>query len=112
MPKRLLPLRPKTRIQRWRKFRRLTQEQLAERVDKTKGWVSQIEKGTIPYTQDTLEALADALGTDPASLLRSDPEEDKDLWAVWDEARPGERVQIIEVAKALVSAGRRPQRDN
>lgn len=60
-------------IREWRKYRRLTQEQLAERIDQTSGAISQLENGLINYTQPTLEALAVALSCEPGDLLSRDP---------------------------------------
>ena len=53
----------------WREFRGLTQEQLAERITRTKATVSRIETGDIGYTREFLEAAADVLGTHPGILL-------------------------------------------
>lgn len=61
-----------------------------------------LERGKRGYTQDMLEALAEALGTDPASLLMRDPTDPDAIWSIWDQAQPGERRQIIEVAHALL----------
>jgi len=62
-------------IREWRKYRGLTLEQLAERVDLSHGALSQLERGVINYTQPTLEALASALNCEPADLLTGDPKE-------------------------------------
>lgn len=63
--------------------------------------LSRIETGKSPYTQDFLEMAAGAYMTDVASLLIRDPTDSEALWSIWDQAQPGERRQIIEVAKAL-----------
>lgn len=64
-------------IKEWREFRGLTQQQLAEMIgeDTKKGSISRIEDMTTGYTQDTLEAIANALGTHPATLLMRGPTE-------------------------------------
>lgn len=67
--------------------------------------LSRIESGVQPYTQDVLESAAEALRTDPASLIMRDPEADEPIWSIWDQAQPGERRQIVEVAKALTKTG-------
>jgi transcriptional regulator with XRE-family HTH domain len=56
-------------IREWREFRGLTQEQLAERIARTKATVSRIETGDIAYTREFLEVAADVLGTHPGILL-------------------------------------------
>jgi transcriptional regulator with XRE-family HTH domain len=66
-------------IKEWREFRDLSQEQLAELIsqatgkDTTKTSISRIENGEQGYTQDSLEAIADALGTHVATLLSRPP---------------------------------------
>lgn len=80
----------------------LTLEQLADRVEMTHASLSRIERGLQPYSQVTLEAIAHALQTDPASLLMRDPESPDAIWSIWDQAQPGERLQIEAVARALV----------
>lgn len=107
MPRRIRSERPRRRtfIKQWRLHRGLTQEQLAGRLDMSTAQLSRIEAGVQPYTQDVLESAAEALQTDPASLIMRDPEADDAIWSIWDHAKPGERRQIVEVAKALTKTG-------
>lgn len=65
----------RTYIREWREFRGLTQEQLADAIDRTKATVSRIETGDIAYTREFLEAAADTLGTHPGILLMRPPTE-------------------------------------
>lgn len=95
-------MRRRTFIRAWREYRNLTQDQLSERLDMSKAQLSRIENGLQPYTQDFLEACADALLTDPASLLMRDPTSPEAIWSLWDQARPGERRQIVESAADIV----------
>lgn len=94
----------RTFIREWRKFRNLTLEALADRLNMTPSHLSMLERGQRGYTQETLEAIADALGTDAASLLMRNPTEAEGIWSLWDQAKPGERRQIIEVVKAIKRA--------
>jgi len=94
--------RHKTFFRQWREHRGLTQEQLAERLETTKANVSRVETGKQGYTQDYLEALADALQTDRASLLMRDPLEPKGIWSIWENALPGQRRQIVEHSKIII----------
>lgn len=57
----------------WRKYRQLTQEQLAERVNMSVSSISQLETGKQGFTDTTLMALADALSCEPGDLLSRDP---------------------------------------
>jgi transcriptional regulator with XRE-family HTH domain len=92
-------------IKEWRKFRQLNQEQLAERIGTSVASVSRIESGKQPYTQDFLEAAADALQTSPGSLVMRNPESDDPLWSLWEAAKPGERKQMLEVMR-VIAGGR------
>lgn len=96
-----------TFIRQWRHHRGYSLDQLAARVPMDKGNLSKIERGLLPYNQDLLEHLADALMTDVASLLIRDPTQHDAIWSIWDRASLGERAQIESVAAALVSAQKR-----
>lgn len=106
----MLKKRRKTFIRHWRKFRGLTLEQLSSRLEElghsiSAGGLSMLERGERGYAQETLEALAEALQTDVASLLMRDPTDPDGIWSIWDKAKPGQRRQIVEVAKTLVRTG-------
>lgn len=88
-------------IREWRKHRGLTLEQLSERAGMTPGNLSHLERGLIPYNQDTLETLAVALGTDAASLLMREPGSGDGIWTVWENATPAQRQQIVEIAQTI-----------
>lgn len=95
----------RTYIREWRKHRGLTLEKVADRLDMTPGHISMLERGQRGYTQETLEAVASALQTDVASLLMRDPTDPEAIWSIWDQAKPGQRRQIVEIAKTLVKTG-------
>lgn len=95
--------RPRHFVKEWRKHRGYTQEQLAEMADVTHGTISQLERGLINYTQPLLEKLAEALVTDPGSLVMRDPTQgDESLWSLWDQAKEGERRQLLDMARVIV----------
>ena len=100
MPK-LKKFRP-TCIRQWRHYRGMTLETVAERINMTPGLVSLVERGLRGYTQDTVEALASALRTDPAGLLTRDPTDPKAIWGIWEKAKPTQRKQITEMAIKIV----------
>lgn len=105
MAKPFKPRYRKTYIQQWRIARGLNQEQLAERLDMTQSNLSMLENGRRGYTQETLEAIADALQTDVASLLMRDPSQPDAIWSIWDNAKPGERRMILDIAKTITKTG-------
>lgn len=109
MPKRIAfqkkRARRRTFFKEWRQHRGLSQEQLADRLETSVASISRIESGTQPYTQDVLEALAEALMTDPASLLMRNPDDPEAIWSIWDQAKKGERQLIEELARSVVKTG-------
>lgn len=103
------PPRPRFRrtfIKQWREHRGLNQEQLAERLEMTQSHLSMLENGRRGYTQETLEAVAEALQTDVASLLMRNPADDEAIWSIWDQAKTGDqRKMIVELAKTVLKTG-------
>jgi transcriptional regulator with XRE-family HTH domain len=95
----------RTFIRPWRKHRGLTLEQLAARLDMTASHLSMLENGKRGYTQETLERVAEALSTDPASLLMRNPTDPEQIWTVWEQAKPAQRSTIIEIAKTIIKTG-------
>lgn len=95
----------KTFLREWRLYRGLTLERLADRVGMTAGNLSQLERGNQGYTQETLEALAHALQTDVGSLLMRNPTDSEALWSIWDQAKPGERQMLVDIAKTVLKTG-------
>ncbi len=96
-----------TFIRQWRTYRGLTLEQLADRIEMTASHLSMLERGLRGYTQETLEIIAYALQTDPASLLMRDPSDAEAIGSIWDDASEGEKRQIVEVAEALKRVNKR-----
>jgi transcriptional regulator with XRE-family HTH domain len=92
-------------IREWRQHRHMSLEQLASRVPMDKGNLSRVERSLLPYNQEMLERLAEALQTEPASLLMRDPTAPEPIWNLWERASPGIRRQIESVAEALTRSG-------
>lgn len=70
--------RKPTYIRAWRKHRRYTLEDMVGRLEVlgvaiTGASISRIERGEQPYSQDTLEAIAEALDVSVADLIENDP---------------------------------------
>lgn len=95
----------RTFIKQWREFRGLNQSQLAARLEVTQSHLSMLENAQRGYTQETLEAIAHALQTDVASLLMRNPKDDDAIWSIWDNAKPGERRLIVDIAKTVTKTG-------
>lgn len=98
--------RKKTFLREWRRLKPgRTLEVVAAELHMSQPQLGRIEKGQQPYNQDLLEALADMYGCTVADLLMRDPTDKDAIWSVWDQAKPGQRAQIVEVAKTLVRTG-------
>ena len=94
--------RRRTFIRQWREHRGYSQERLGTILGTSGSMISRIENGQTPYTQDVLEALAEALMTDVASLLMRDPSDPDAVWSIWDQAKPGERKMIVNIARQVI----------
>jgi len=97
-------------IRRWREYRNLTLERLADRVRElgepiTATSLSRIERRKQPYSQRILERLADALRCDPADLvMRNPPSADQvEMWAVIKGMPEETQKRALQVLKALVA---------
>lgn len=90
-------------IRAWREHRGLTLERLAARVESTAATISRVERSLQPYSQDLLEALADALQCEPADLvMRHPPSKDQlELWTVIQGMPREQQQQAIRVVKAM-----------
>ena len=83
---------PKRPIQQKRQFRRTFM---------TASHFSMLERGQRGYTQETLEAIADALQTDAASLIMRNPMDDEAIWSIWDAAKGADRQKIVAIARTI-----------
>lgn len=95
-------------VREWRKYRGLTQERLAERTPFSTGAISQLETGRTKYTQDMLEALAEALQCTPADLLMRDPSRNGAVWSIEDQlktASPQKRTEVLAVVQTMLKTG-------
>jgi transcriptional regulator with XRE-family HTH domain len=99
-----------THIRAWRKFRGLSQEQLAEQVGLTQATIARLERGDIAYSQPVLEAMAEALNCQPADLIMRDPKQPGSIWSLWDAISPDQQEQAIRVIEALT--GKKTGTDN
>ena len=93
-------------LREWRKFRGLTLQDLGARAGINHGNLSKMERGVLPYNQGSLERLAEALNTKPASLLSYDPSILDDFWRLWDGASDSQKLQIAGYIKELLSHNR------
>lgn len=106
------PQRRRHFIKEWRKAKGLTQEQLADRVGVAVSTISQLETMKQGYSQPTLEAIADALGCEPADLLmRTPPSKDNEddpnngMWSIWEKLDQPAKNQAIKILETFQKTG-------
>jgi len=88
-------------IREWRKHRHLTLEQLGERIGMTHQNLGKIERFVVPYNQGLLERLAEALGTEPASLIMRNPTDKAASWTLLESLSPVQRRQTFTFMEAI-----------
>jgi len=88
-------------LKQWRQHRGLTQQRLADRVNLSKPFISEMERGKKGYSQETLEALAEALMCEPADLIMRDPTSPDPIWSVWDKVPATKRNDALRVLAAF-----------
>jgi transcriptional regulator with XRE-family HTH domain len=90
-------------LKAWRKFRRLTQQQLADAVKPptSKQVIQALETGARGLSDKWLRRLAPALGTTAGHLLDYEPEQvAEDILDVWNrvpEERKSEGKEMLEI---------------
>jgi transcriptional regulator with XRE-family HTH domain len=90
-------------LREWRKKAGKTLQAVAEQLHMSHSQLSRIERHKQPYNQELLEALADLYMCDVVDLLIRDPSDPEAMWTLWEQAKPGERRQIVAVATALLN---------
>ncbi len=88
-------------LREWLDYRNITAEQLAGRLETSKGTVSKLMNGHQKYTLDWLEAIAFALDCDVDALLRppTAPTADELLAKMAPEAREAAMNVLVSLAR-------------
>jgi transcriptional regulator with XRE-family HTH domain len=89
----------------WRKAAGLNLERAADRLSMAVSYLSDLEKGKRRFNQDHLEAMAEAYGTDPASLIMRDPSDPSGLWSIWDSIPAQDRPQAAKILETFKKTG-------
>lgn len=96
-------------LQAWRKFRHLTQEELADKVGTTKAVISNLETGARGLSDKWLRRLAPVLDTSPGYLMDHDPNDLPtavlDIWAQIPEADRATALRVLEGFKKTGTHG-------
>lgn len=83
----------------------LTQEEVAEAVDATKGQISQLETGHTQYNESWINRLCEGLGVEPSALFVRPGDVGGILFArlliVWPHLSERRKADIINLAERL-----------
>lgn len=90
-------------LKAWRLSKGLTQEMLAERLNTSKGQISNWENYKKDMTANVVAALAEALGIEPADIFRDPEAPSADLLLAT--ATPEQRRLAMEMIKAILKTG-------
>lgn len=90
-------------LRQWREKKKLTQEELADKVGTTKAVVSLLENQKRPLSDKWLRKFADVLDTTPGRILETDPDSAKaEYLDLWDhKLRKEDRVRAIRILRSL-----------
>jgi transcriptional regulator with XRE-family HTH domain len=89
-------------LRAWRKFRRMTQQELADALDTTKSVISDLERGVVQLNDKWLRRLAPVLKTQPGHILDHDPETlDNDIIDIWAHIPEDNRAQAAAVLRTF-----------
>ena len=89
-------------LKAWREFRKISQEELGERVGTTGSTISMLELGERGLSAKWLRKLAPALNTTPGHLLDHDPSKlDNDIIDIWVNIAPADRAQALRVLRSF-----------
>lgn len=76
-------------------------QQLADAVGTSTPTISRLETGKQQYTQGVLEALAKALGCQPADLISRDPGGEASFMDKFERGTPVQRQQLEAIMDAI-----------
>lgn len=93
-------------LKAWRKFRHLTQEELADAVGTTKAVISNLETGARPLSAKWLDKFAPVLNTSPGYILDHDPNDlPTAVLDVWADIPTEQREQALKVLQSFRRTG-------
>ncbi len=89
-------------LKAWREFRKMSQEELGERVGTSGSTISMLELGERGLSAKWLRKLAPALNTTPGHLLDHDPAAlDNDVIDIWVNISERDRAQALRVLRSF-----------
>lgn len=89
-------------LKAWREFRKMSQEELGEKVGTSGSTISMLELGERGLSAKWLRKLAPVLGTKPGHLLDNDPTAiDSDVFDIWVGIDARDRAQALRVLRSF-----------
>jgi transcriptional regulator with XRE-family HTH domain len=89
-------------LRAWREFRKLTQEQLADKAKCSKATIGHLENGERRLSDKWLSVLAPILQTRPGFILEHNPNDlPTDILDIWASIADADKPRAIEVLKAF-----------
>lgn len=94
--------RPPHYLREWRKFRHMTQQELADAIDTSKTVISEMERGNLQLSPKWLRKIAPILRTQPGHILDHDPADlDNDIIDIWAHIPDENREQAAAVLRTF-----------
>ena len=93
--------RPRYHFRAWRKYRGLTQQQVADRTSLSESAVSQIENGKQGWTDSTLAELAFAYNCEPGDLLSRDPLREGEIVDLLQRLDGAKRIEALNYLRFI-----------
>ena len=98
--------KPPHYLREWRKFRHMTQQELADALDTSKSVISDMERGELQLSPKWLRRIAPILDTQPGYILDHDPNElNNDIIDIWAHIDAKDRDQAARVLRSFMKTG-------
>lgn len=97
---------PLVKLAEWRTFRGWTVEELAERSGLSTGTISGIERGDVGFSEESILALARAIGCTVGELFDVDPNETAGFWQTWSKMTQDERQWASRMIETMPKRGK------
>lgn len=89
-------------LKAWREFRKLTQEELADKAGTTKAVISLLENEKRPLSSKWLRKFAEILDTQPGHILDHDPNDmSADIHDIWSRLGKDDRQRAVRILRTL-----------
>lgn len=93
-------------LKEWRLYRKMSQDELAAKVDTTKAVISLLENEKRPLSSKWLRKLAEALDTQPGYILDHDPNSiSADIFDIWSRIDQINREQAARILSTFTRTG-------